>query len=146
MTLAAGIRPPAWYRAIAVLALLWCGFGVISYLMHVYGEGGGFQSPLSEAQRRFDASTPRLMTAAYGTAALSGLAGSVELLVRHHWAKALYVVMLVAVLVQFGWLLLISDAVALLGPEAAVFPSLVLLVAIFLVWFAHYADRQGWLR
>jgi hypothetical protein len=141
---AAAVRPPAWYRAVAVLALLWCASGVISYLMQLYGEGGGFQ--MSEAQSRLEESTPRLVTAAYATAVLSGLAGSVELLVRHHWAKALYVVMLGAVLIQFGWVLLISDTMTLSGRQAAILPSIILLVAIFLVWFAHYSDRRGWLR
>lgn len=138
-------RVPSWYWAVSVLALLWTLMGVASYLMQVYGAGAGLQPGMSEAQRTLDASMPAWVTGAFALAVFGGLLGSIGLLLRKRWARSLFILSLVAALAQFGWVLVVSDALALLGKQAAVFPIVILFVCVALVWFAHYADKRGWL-
>ena len=134
-------RVPRWFWIVAVLALLWEAAGVASYLGQVYGA-----TATDENQRRLIESTPAWVTGAYAIAVFSGLAGAVGLLFRRRWAVALLTLLLIAAVLQFGWVILFSDALQLLGGSAAILPIAIMLVAALLVAFARSADRSGWLR
>ena len=57
-----------------------------------------------------------------------------------------WLVSLVAVVVQFGYTLFGMDAIGLLGPGMALpFPIVIVAFAVFLLWFARYARRHGWI-
>jgi hypothetical protein len=101
---------------------------------------------MDENQRRLVASTPAWVTGVYAVAVFSGLAGALGLVLRRRWATALLVLSLVAATLQFGWVILFSDALQLLGGSAAILPIAIMLVAALLVAFARSADRSGWLR
>ena len=141
MNEAAVARPTSWYWIVAALALLWNLIGVASYLMTVYGA----VPTVSDAQRTLQAATPAWVMGAFAVAAFMGAGGSLGLLLRKRWAKILLVVSLIAALAQQLWLLVLSDALALMGANAAILPVTVIVVAILLVWFAAVADRKGWL-
>ncbi len=48
--------------------------------------------------------------------------------------------------VQFGYILFGMDAIGLLGVgEALPFPIVIVLFGVFLLWFARYARRHGWI-
>lgn len=134
-------RVPGWFWIVAVLALLWEAAGVASYLGQVYGA-----TATDENQRRLIESTPAWVTGAYAVAVFSGLAGAVALLLRRRWAVALLTLSLIAALLQFGWVILFSEAARLLGSGALVLPIVVMVVAALLVAFARSARRRGWLR
>ncbi|PWG03654.1 hypothetical protein [Sphingosinicella humi] len=142
MNEAAVARPTTWYWVVATLALLWNLIGVASYLMTVYGA----VPTVSEAQSTLEAATPAWVMGAFAIAAFGGALGSLGLLLRKRWAKILLVVSLIAALAQQLWLLVLSDALALMGPSAAILPATVIVVAVLLVWFATVADRRGWLN
>lgn len=142
MNEAAVARPMTWYWVAATLALLWNLIGVASYLMTVYGA----VPTVSEAQNTLEAATPAWVMGAFAIAAFGGALGSLGLLLRKRWAKILLVVSLIAALAQQLWLLVLSDALALMGPSAAILPATVIVVAVLLVWFAAVADRRGWLN
>lgn len=142
MNEAAVARPMTWYWVAATLALLWNLIGVASYLMTVYGA----VPTVSEAQNTLEAATPAWVMGAFAIAAFGGALGSLGLLLRKRWAKILLVVSLIAALAQQLWLLVLSDALALMGPSAAILPATVIVVAVLLVWFATVADRRGWLN
>lgn len=141
MATTAGARVPAWFWMVAGLALLWEAAGVAAYLGQVYGA-----TLTDENQRRLIESTPAWVTGAYAIAVFSGLAGAIGLVLRRRWARALLALSIVAVIIQFGWTLLFSDALQLLGGSAAIFPIVIVLVAALLLAFARIADRSGWLR
>lgn len=136
-------RPPTWFWLVAALALGWNLLGVVAYLAEAYGLGREMQQPEAAS---LDVARPAWATAAYAVAVFSGALGCVGLLLRRRWARALLMVSLAALLIQQGWAFLVSDALALLGPGAAVFPALVVLVSIGLVWLAALAVERGWLR
>jgi hypothetical protein len=50
-----------------------------------------------------------------------------------------------AVIVQFGYLFLAMDTLRLLGPGAMVFPLVVFLVGVFLLWLSIHARNCSWL-
>lgn len=138
-------KPPTWFWIVSALALAWELVGVASYLMQAYGGGPAMQAEMTEAQLRLDASMPGWVMGAFAISVFSGLLGAIGLLIRKSWSKTLLLISLIAAAIQFGWVLLVSDAIDLLGGQAAILPIVIIVAGIFLVWFARTADRRGWL-
>lgn len=132
---------PAWFRAAALLAILWNAFGVAMYLSSV-GMFGDPMAGLSEAERAVASSIPSWITAAFAIGTLTGLAGSIGLAMCKAWAQPVLIVSMIALLVLEGWIVFLSGA-----PEAfgLAVPIMVSVGAILLAWLAMHARRRGWL-
>lgn len=137
-------RPPAWFWVLAVLGLAWEAFGVFTYLMHV-GMFASDAATMPEAERALVENIPTWVTAAYAIAVFSGLLGALGLVLRKRWARSLLWLSLIAIVVQFGWWILLSGALETMGPSMLVMPAIVTVVAIVLVWLANTGVRRGWL-
>ena len=135
-------RPPAWFRILSILGLLWTLLGVLMYLIHVRIIEGG---EMTEAQRALEASVPPWVTAAFAVAVFAGLLGALGLVLLKRWAKPLLVLSLIAVLLQEGWTIFVSDGREVHGAAGIAMPALIVLVAILLVWLANGGIRRGWL-
>ena len=117
-----GARAPGWFRIVAVLALLWNLFGVYVYLEHV-----GAVPPMkamTPEEVALAATVPAWVTGAFAIAVFSGLIGSIGLVLSKSWARSLLILSLLGVLVQMGWILLVSDARAIHGNEAFMMPAI----------------------
>ncbi len=139
-----GGRPPAWFWIVAVLALLWEGFGVAQYLMHVGALPNNME--MSAAERSLMNSSPMWVTGLFAVGVFGGALGALGLLLRQSWARLLLILSLVAVVLQFGGWLLATDAIAGIGPTVFIMPAIIVAVAILLVWVANLAAARGWLR
>ena len=139
-----GPRPPAWFWIAAVLGLLWEAFGVATYLMHV-GVLPMDTSGMSPAEVQLGESMPAWATAAYAVAVFAGLIGALGLVLRKGWSRTLLFLSLLALLVQFGWWVLMSGAMEVIGPSMIAMPAVVIVVGVILVFFANYAAKRGWL-
>jgi hypothetical protein len=138
-----GARAPGWFRVVAVLALLWSLFGVYIYLEHV-----GMVPPMKQMtpeEAALAASVPAWVKGAFALAVFGSLLGCIGLLLGKAWARALLILALVAVLVQMGWILIVSDARAIHGNEAFIMPVTVTVIALLLVWLADKGVKRGWL-
>jgi hypothetical protein len=136
---------PGWFRLLSVLGLAWNAFGVYMYLMKV-GMFGDPLAGLDPAHVALAQSVPAWVVGAFAIAVFAGLLGTLALVVLSRWATALLILSLLAVLVQCGWILGMSDARAVEGNMALMMPAVVTLVAILLVWLANFGARKGWLR
>ena len=135
---------PTWFRVVAVAGLLWELFGVAMYLMHV-GILPNDTSQMSEAERSLMASSPTFVTALFAIGVFAGAIGALGLVMRRRWARPVLIVSLVAVVLQFGSWLLLTDAIAVVGPTVFVMPLIIVLVALALVWLAGMAGQRDWL-
>lgn len=137
---------PVWYWVVSVLALLWGAAGCFAYVSQVTISPEDF-ARLPEAQRQIWASMPGWVTGAYAVAVWISLAGALALLLRRRLARTAYIVSLIAVLVQFGWVFLATPILGLYPlAEAVTFPLVIVVLGIALVWFSNMAARRGWLR
>ena len=139
-----GVRPPTWFWIVAVLGLVWELWGVYMYLTHVGVVPGG-AGEMSEAERSLMESAPTWVTALFAIGVFSGALGALGLVLRKSWARALLILSLVAVVLQFGAWLLLTDAVAVIGPTVYIMPAVIVAVAVLLVWAASTGVRRGWL-
>jgi hypothetical protein len=139
----AATRIPGWYWAVATVGLLWNLLGVSMYLMLAYDHPAA--APQSAAEQQLQAGMPWWVMGAYAIAVFAGALGMLGLLLRRRWGKLLLAVSLAALLVQQLWVLVLSDALQVMDGTAAV-SATVLIGSVLLLWFAHHADRRGWLR
>lgn len=132
---------PTWFKAAALLGVVWNAFGVAMYLSSV-GVFGDPMADLTEAERVAAASIPAWITAAFGIGTFSGLIGSLGLVLRKAWSQPLLLVSLVALLMLEGWIVFFSDALEAFGLAV---PIMVSTGAVLLAWLATHARTRGWL-
>lgn len=136
---------PVWFWIVSGLALLWEAMGCYAYVTEVSMNAAQLDA-LSDGERQLMSSVPVWATAAFAIATWGGLAGAVGLLLRRNWARWLFIVSLIAVLVQFSWWFLVAGAAEVIGPSAYTMPVAVIVIGAILVWFSTMAAKRGWLR
>jgi hypothetical protein len=142
MATAARTAPPAWFRIVAVLAVLWNAFGVFQYLSSV-GLFGDPMTGMTADQRAAAESIPPAVIGAFALGTFAGLIGSLGLLLRKRWALPALLLSLIALAVLEGWIVFLSGVLDLFGGPAL--PVTIVVVAALLAWLAWHARRCGWL-
>jgi len=138
-------RPPRWYWVVAILATLWMLFGVVAWCMDLMMDPATI-AQMPEAQQQLYQSRPQWLFVVYGVAIFSGLLGAIGLLLRKRWATSLFLLSLLAVVVQFGYTFVAMHAVELLGAAQALpFPIVIFVIGVALWWFSGKAGKRGWL-
>lgn len=138
-------KPPGWFVAIAVLLVLWGLAGCASFYVHI-AHGPDIDPKATDWDRAYFAALPGWLNIVYAVAVGGGLLGSIALLMRSKLATSLYILSLVAVIVQFGYIFAATDLIAHKGAATTVpFPLLIAAIAIFQIWFAKRAERRGWI-
>lgn len=138
-------RRPIWFILLAIVLALWGVAGCLSLYVHIeFGRRG--MPGASAFDQQLYRSLPGWFDFVYGVAVGGGLAGAIALLLRSRAALALFVASLVAVIVQFGWVFLTTDLIAVKGAPATVpGPVLIAVIALFQIWLARLALRRGWI-
>lgn len=102
---------------------------------------------MSDAQRALYENSPGWLKIVYGVATIGGLLGAIFLLLRKNLALTLFLISLVAVIIQMGYSMIVSNAIEALGVnQAVVMPLLVIGIAAFLVYYARKAIAHGWVK
>ncbi|WP_298238275.1 hypothetical protein [uncultured Algibacter sp.] len=138
MTQSSSNKPPIWFWIVSVIALVWNGMGVNAYLQQAYNTEG-YRAMYSDEQLEITSNMPAWVTAAFAIAVFAGALGAIGLLLRKSWAVKLWLLSLVAVIVQMGYIL-INDYVSSL-----VMTIMIIVFAFIFVWFARKSEAKGWL-
>ena len=136
--------PPKMFYWVSGAALVWNLLGVMAYVGQVTMSPEALNS-LPEAQRALYESTPSWATSAFAIAVNAGAIGCLLLVLRKALALPVLLLSLAGVLVQMFHNFFLSDAVEVMGAAAVVGPIFVIVIGIYLVWFAHDAKRKGWI-
>jgi hypothetical protein len=67
------------------------------------------------------------------------------LLLKKAWATPVLILSLIGIIVQMYHSLAIANSVEVYGPGSAVMPAIVVIVGVFLVWYARHASAKGWI-
>ena len=135
---------PTSYWVVAILALLWNLAGVAMFCLQVTMDADAIAA-LPAPQREVYEATPAWLNAAFGVAVVAGLLGAIGLVLKKRWAVSLFLLSLVAVLVQIAAAYAVTPAWAAYGPTGLVMPVVVTAIAAFLWWYARSAAAKGWL-
>lgn len=134
-----------WFRIVVIILFIWNILGIGSFYMHVFISEEALAA-LPENERALYGQYPIWTEIAFVFAVFGGTLGSLALLLRRKWASPFLKISLIAILIQMYHSLFIADSMEVYGPGAAAMPIMVILIAIYLVWLAKFADKKGWLH
>jgi len=119
--------------------------GLMSFYAHVFISEDSL-ALLPENERALYGQYPLWTQMVFGIAVFAGFIGSIGLLMRKKWAKSQLILSLIAIIIQMGHSVFMTDSVAVYGNMTYVMPTLVVLVASFEVYLAIKVDKKGWLN
>ncbi|HEY0624064.1 hypothetical protein [Sphingomonas sp.] len=138
-------KPPAWLYIVGVILLLWGLAGCWAFYMHAT-LGPAANPDATDWDRAYFAALPGWFAIDFAVAVGAGLLGTIALLLRSKWAVALYWISLIAVVIQFGWMFLATDVIAVKGVSSIFFPAFIFVMALLQLWLSRLAKKRGWLR
>ena len=119
--------------------------GVAAYIMHVRMTDSDIAA-LPEAERLLYETAPAWTTGAFALAVFGGTLGCIALLLRKSWAFPVLIVSLIGIVAQMTYDVFLSKAMDVYGPGFMIMPAMVLLIGIFLLFFARSSTAKGWLN
>lgn len=137
-------KAPLWFYFVAFISLLWNIMGLLAFVIQMTMTPEAM-AQMSPDQIKLYESTPAWLDCVFGFAVVSGVIGCLLLLIKKAFSYKVLLASLVAVMVQMGYVFGIQQAAAVLGSDALVMPSVVILWGIFLVWFSRFAVTKHWL-
>lgn len=138
-------KPPTWFWIVAAVLLLWGLAGCASVYAHI-AIGPAMNPQATDWDRAYYAALPWWFVWDFVLAVGGGLLGSAALLARSKWARPLYLVSLIGVVIQFGYVFLGTDLLAhKTAMETVPFPAFIFAIALFQIWFSGLALRRGWI-
>lgn len=136
-------KPTSAFWIISAVALLWNIMGVIAYLGQAYMTEEVLKA-LPEGEQTYHNNVPAWVTAVFATAVFAGVFGCVGLLIRKKWATILFIISLIAVIAQFIYNVFIQTFVEVSGVKM-IWPIVVLVIAILLVFLSRKAAKEDWI-
>ncbi|WP_345167614.1 hypothetical protein [Algibacter aquimarinus] len=131
-------KPPIWFWIVSVIALVWNGMGVNAYLQQAYNTES-YRAMYTAEQLEIESNLPAFVTAAFAIAVFAGALAAIGLLLRKSWSVKLWVLSLIAVIVQMGYLLINGFA------SSTGMTIMIIAFAFIFVWFARKSEANGWL-
>ena len=135
---------PRSFLIISIVALTWNLMGVASFIMQVPMRSEMLAN-LPEAERTLYESMPAWVDGAFAIAVFGGLLACVGLLLKKAWCVPVFLISLIGIIVQFGYWLLLTDSIEVIGGEVFLMPTLVTAIAVFLAWYSRDSKSKGWL-
>ncbi|WP_394421138.1 hypothetical protein [Tenacibaculum mesophilum] len=137
-------KPTTLFWIIGIAALVWNGLGVMSYIGQAYMTDE-VRAALPEAERALYENVPTWVTAAFAIAVFGGLLGSAFLLMRKKLARPMFLISLIAIIVQMSYNLFMSRASEVYGPGSIIMPIMVIVIGVFLLMYSKKTIAKGWL-
>jgi len=132
---------PFWYWIIAVIALLWNLIGLFDFYSSVTMNLEYLQAS-GESVVEFVKHMPMWAKAAWGIAVIASVLGSICLLLRKAWAFKLFVLALIGQILALIYQFTAEQKIEVEGATLAT--VIIFVIALFLIWFAHLANKKGW--
>lgn len=134
-------KPKLRYWLISIIAFIWNSIGILAYLGQAYISDDDLKL-LPEANQLYYSNMPAWVTSAFAVAVFGGFFSAIGLLFRKKWAYFLFVLSLIALIIQQGYNFFIQDYIAMTGPQLML-PIMTVVIAIYLVYFSNQKYKQG---
>ena len=133
---------PGWlFWLVAVISLVWNGFGAVDYTMsHTMRDEWFRMMGMTDAQMAYFASYPTWMHAVWAIGVWGSVIGSILLLLRSRHAATAFLLSLIGALASFVAQFTMQKPASLEGGAAVVMP-VVIMILIVAQWY--YARRQA---
>ena len=140
------IKLPIWFWLITIFFILWNIMGVISFFAHTFiSQEALDQLPANE--KALYAEYPLWTSVVFAIAVSGGLLGSIGLILRKKWAKIAFIISLFGIIPQMIHNVFFTKSTEVYGPgQAMTMPIMVIVFALFLIWFANFCIKKEWLK
>jgi len=135
-------NPGIDFWIIGIVALIWNLMGVFAYLQQAYMTEEDLMA-LPVAEQALHENVPAWVTGAFAIAVFGGALGCILLLMRKKMASMVFLISLVGIIVQMSYNIFMSKAVDVYGPGDMIMPAMVILIGIFLFWYAKKNTATG---
>ena len=139
------MHAPRSFWIIAGVSLVWNLIGVMNYLFTVTVSPATLAT-MSEAERSLYTDVPVFVTSCFAIAVFSGVLASVLLLLRKALSVSLFLVSLVAIILQMSLGMFLTPMLTAQGPAALALPILLIVCAAFFFWYSRKVTAQGLLH
>ncbi|MBA4753659.1 MAG: sugar transporter [Sphingobium sp.] len=136
---------PRYFIVIAIVLLLWNLMGLAAFAMQYTADLTELAKSDPVTAQAF-AAMPAWVWIAYTIAVGAGTLGAVLLLMKKAAAASLFLLSLIAVVVQFGYTFLGTDLLALKGPSVIAFPAFIVVMAVVQLLYARHLVGKAVLR
>jgi hypothetical protein len=138
-------KAPLHFWIVALLSLLWNGYGGYDYLMTQTGNPQ-YLAMFTPEQRTYIAGLPLWMACSWALGVWASVAGSLLLLLRRHWALQAFLASLVGIAGMLIHNYVLTDGARIMGPQAPILSAVITVVALFLAWYSRAMIGKGVLR
>jgi len=140
------VKAPGWFWLVSGIALLWNLMGVGAYLYDMSMSHEDMVANYGQVMADAAAAQPSWVTLAYALAVFGGALGCLLLLLRKKIAIWPLIISLLCVLLQQGYSRFATDIMDAVPTSNKVMYAMVVIIAIFLVWFARKMTAKGIIR
>jgi hypothetical protein len=142
------IKPATLFWVISGLALLWYIFGTLQFVGSLMATQEGLQpmidkGDITQAYATALLTIPGWVKAAFGAATISGVLGSISLLLRKKTAVMLFIISLLAALIMYLYLYVLSGNASVMPASDYIIAAAVTVVTISLIFFSRKKTGQG---
>lgn len=135
---------PTSFWIISGLALLWNLMGcAIWFMEYNYWKNPEARLELPENMQGLYDSNPGWLYVVFGIAVVTGVLGCIGLLMKKSWATTAFIISLVAILIQDAYSFFATDLIEKLGLGAIGMPLVVILIAVFLIYYSKKNTATG---
>ena len=141
----AAAKAPWHFWLVAIVGLVWNGFGAVDYTMsHVQPESWYQTMGVPPAVVAFMETYPSWMHAVWAIGVWGSAVGAVLLLLRSKWAFHAFAVSILGALGNFGYTMMTPGASEAMG--GMTMPLVIIVICAFFIWDAWTMTKRGILR
>lgn len=138
-------KPPIWFWIASIIALIWNAMGINQYLQQAYNTES-FRALYTPEQLVLSDSSPAWVTAAFAIAVFGSVLACMLLLLRKKLAKTVFLVALIAIVVQMTHGLIIAKSYEVSSTLQTSMAIIVPIVGLLLYMFAKRSAEKGWIN
>ena len=140
--MSSSVKPSTAFWVIAIIATLWNLMGVAMYMYMATTTPESVAENYGAAFAEIFVTKPAWATGAFAIGVFGGLLGCIGLLLRKAWSKILFIISLIGIIVHDIWGVM-AGTLAHIGSFDKFMTVVVVLIAIFLIWFASKNTNEG---
>ncbi len=133
------------FLAISVVAILWNLLGVVAFIGMSMTPVEAISETYGQEFGEIFATKPVWVSGSFAIAVFAGLLGSIALLMKKKWATPLFIISLIGILIHNFWGIS-AGTLSVIGTFDKIMTVAVVVIAVFLIWYARKKTAQGVLR
>jgi len=138
-------RTPWHIWVVGIVLLLWNGMGAFDYIM-TQTANEAYMAQFSEEQLAYFYGFPVWTVVLWAVAVWGAVLGSILLLMRRALAHLVFIISLVAFVLNAVYSFGLSNGLEIMGTGGAIFSAIILLVEVFAVLYANRMKAGGVLQ